>query len=475
MASAMKDSETDRDPATRDGDDQSPVSAPRTRHALALDDDPHSLRFLSEFLKEEGFEVSLARTVAEAQKILETREVDTLLLDLMLPDGSGLDVLTKLATRSRAQVIMLTAHSSVETIADALRLGACDYITKPIEIGRLKTVLANVIRTFDLSDEILALREQLKELGQFGRLVGASPGMQQVYDRISKVGPSEASVLIQGESGTGKDLVAQAVHEFSHRRRGAYVPINCGAISPNLIESELFGHEKGSFTGADKMRRGVFERASGGTLFLDEITEMPIELQVKLLRVLEAENAVRVGGDQPVAVDVRVLAATNRSPEEAVAAGKLRADLLYRLNVFPIVLPPLRDRGEDVTLLAGTFLGQLNKQHGTAKKLTQASIDHLRKHSWPGNVRELKNTIHRAFIVSGDEIVPENLFEDAPCAIPASGNRLTLDLGITMSEAERRLIDATFQFCNRDKKKTAETLGISLRTLYYRMNGKSET
>jgi len=250
--------------------------------------------------------------------------------------------------------------------------------------------------------------------------------MRQVYDLISKVGASEASVFIQGESGTGKDLVAQAVHEFSSRSKGPYVPLNCGAVSPHLIESELFGHEKGSFTGADKMRRGVFERACGGTLFLDEITEMPIELQVKLVRVLESETVDRVGGDQPVPMDVRVIAATNRLPEEAVEQGKLRLDLLYRLNVFPICLPPLRERGEDIILLAGTFLGNLNKAHGTAKSLTQESMERLRKYRWPGNVRELKNVIQRAYIVAGDEIQPEHLLENAPLQVQPVGPTLSL-------------------------------------------------
>ena len=399
---------------------------PTNRSAFILDDDPVSLRFLSELLEEEGFEVNTAQSLGAAKEALSRKPADTLLLDLMLPDGSGLDLLKELENRFRIQVIVLTAHASVETIADALRLGACDYLTKPIDIGRLKTVLANVIRNSELSAEVIALRAQLKDLGRFGHLVGASPGMRQVYDLISKVGASEASVFIQGESGTGKDLVAQAVHEFSSRSKGPYVPLNCGAVSPHLIESELFGHEKGSFTGADKMRRGVFERACGGTLFLDEITEMPIELQVKLVRVLESETVDRVGGDQPVPMDVRVIAATNRLPEEAVEQGKLRLDLLYRLNVFPICLPPLRERGEDIILLAGTFLGNLNKAHGTAKSLTQESMERLRKYRWPGNVRELKNVIQRAYIVAGDEIQPEHLLENAPLQVQPVGPTLSL-------------------------------------------------
>ncbi|HVR73944.1 MAG TPA: sigma-54 dependent transcriptional regulator [Planctomycetota bacterium] len=444
-------------------------------HALVMDDDPISVQCISQLLKDEGFDVSSAAKVEEARTILQAKAADVLLLDLVLPDGSGLEILKELDSRSDTQVVVITGHASVETVTQALRLGAADYLTKPIDVGRLKAVLANLLRTLDLDREIDTLREQLRDLGQYGQLLGASSAMQQVYDLINRVAPTDASVFISGESGTGKDLAAQAIHQFSGRRKEPFFAVNCGAISPNLIESELFGHEKGSFTGADRLHRGHFERANGSTLFLDEITEMPIELQVKLLRVLETSSAIRLGGDQPIPLNVRVIAATNRPPAEAVAAGKLREDLLYRLNVFPIHMPPLRSRGDDVILLAAAFLGRLNKEAGTAKKLSGAAIDRLLGYSWPGNVRELKNVIHRAFIMARDEIAPDNLFDEGQVAVECSSPNVVLKVGTSLMEAEQRLIDATLGFCEGDKKKTAEVLGISLRTLYYRLNDqKSE-
>ena len=258
---------------------------------------------------------------------------------------------------------------------DALRRGAIDYLTKPVDFARIKMALANVTRTLEMKGEIGTLRSELRKLGRFGPLIGTSPAMQTVYDLIGRVARTDASVLITGETGTGKDVVALTIHSLSRRSKEAFLPVNCGAISANLIESELFGHERGSFTGADRLHKGYFERAHRGTLFLDEITEMPLELQVRLLRVLETATVTRVGGSEPIKVDVRILAATSLRVEEAVAASKLREDLFYRLNVFPIALPPLRERGEDVELLAEQCLGELNAASGTAKHFTRACLE----------------------------------------------------------------------------------------------------
>jgi DNA-binding NtrC family response regulator len=291
--------------------------------------------------------------------------------------------------------------------------------------------------------------------------------MQRVYDMISKVAPTDATVLLLGETGTGKELMAETIHGLSRRHKEPFLPINCGAVSPNLIESELFGHERGSFTGADRQHKGYFERANRGTLFLDEITEMPPELQVKLLRVLETGKVTRIGGNEAFSVDVRVIAATNRRPEEAVAKGKLREDLHYRLNVFPIGLPPLRDRREDVELLAQHFLASLNKEHDTAKEFTRPAVNRLKSHNWPGNVRELKNLVHRAFILADEHIGLDAL----PLGVQeSSGSSLNVKVGTSLGEAERRLILATLEDCEGDKKKAAEVLGISLKTLYNRLN-----
>ena len=281
-----------------------------------------------------------------------------------MPDGSGLDLLGALEPTAAPEVVLITGNASVATAVDALRRGATDYLTKPIEFARLKMVLANLARALEMKGEIGTLRAELRKLGRFGPLIGGCPPMQKVYDLISRVARTEASILITGETGTGKEVVAQTIHGLSRRSKEAFLPVNCGAVSANLIESELFGHERGSFTGADRMHRGYFERAHKGTLFLDEVSEMPIELQVNLLRLLETSVVTRVGGNEFIKVDVRIVAATSRPIEEAVAAGKLREDLLYRLNVFPIPLPPLRERGGDVELLAETFLNDLNAAEG---------------------------------------------------------------------------------------------------------------
>src|SRR5690349_22527184 len=292
---------------------------------------------------------------------------DVLLTDLQLPDGQGVELVNDLEARESTEVILITGHASVESAVQALRLGASDYLVKPVDVERLRAILRRVPRTGELRAEIGELREELRKLGRYGHLLGSSPPMQKLYDQLGRVAPTSATVLLVGESGTGKELAAQTVHEMSRRKRAPFLPLNCGAVSPQLIESELFGHEKGSFTGADRQHKGYFERCIGGTLFLDEITEMPQELQVKLLRVLETGTFTRVGTNENIATDVRLIAATNRPPEAAVAEGKLREDLYHRLNVFPLNMPPLRDRTSDIELLAQHFLEVLNKQENGTK------------------------------------------------------------------------------------------------------------
>jgi len=294
--------------------------------------------------------------------------------------------------------------------------------------------------------------------------------MQTLYDQVSRVAPTEATVLLIGESGTGKELAAQTIHDLSLRRKQPFLPVNCGAISPNLIESEMFGHERGSFTGADRQHKGYFERANGGTLFLDEITEMPIELQVKLLRVLETGVFMRVGTNREIDSDVRVIAATNRDPKEAVADGKLRADLYHRLNVFPLQLPPLRERGKDVELLAQHFLDQLNAQSNTKKGFLPPAMETLRGYHWPGNVRELRNYVQRAYILSDDAgIDTANVPLQVSSTQVSSGSTLTISVGTSLASADKKIILATLEQCGGVKKRAAELLGISLKTLYNRL------
>ncbi|TJZ70054.1 sigma-54 interaction domain-containing protein [Chitiniphilus eburneus] len=317
-----------------------------------------------------------------------------------------------------------------------------------------------------------AVPREPSELTRFGMMYGASPAMREVFAMVERVAPTEAAVLVVGESGCGKELVAQTVHQLSARADAPFVAVNCGALPGSLIEAELFGYEKGAFTGANRTHPGVFERAEGGTLFLDEITEMPLDMQVRLLRVLETRCFTRVGGEREMRCNVRVVAATNRDPHQAVAEGALREDLLYRLAVFPIALPPLRERAADVLLLARHFLGELNREHGTQKKLTEASEAAILRHAWPGNVRELKNCLQRAYIMSENwvEVDPEN-------AMPGMGSRpatrpgmLEFEVGTSLPDMERRMIIATLDKFAGNKRKTAEVLGVSLKTLYNRLN-----
>jgi DNA-binding NtrC family response regulator len=432
--------------------------------ALFVDDDTDFLEGVAEVATQEGFTVTSAHSLQEAREQLATGPADLVLIDLRLPDGDGIALLREIKETSSSDVIMVSGTATVDSAIEALRLGALDYLTKPLDNRRLKAVLANVLRLRSLKEEVGTLRGELRKLGRLGRLIGVSPAVQRVYDLMVKVAPVDATVFISGESGTGKELVAQTIFELSNRRQRPFLPVNCGAIPLTLIESELFGHERGSFTGATQQRRGCFERASGGTLFLDEITEMPIELQVKLLRVLESGSVVRVGGDVAVPVDVRLIAATNRVPLEAVRDGKLREDLYYRINVFPIVLPPLRDREDDAALLATHFLESLNETHGTSKKLSAAAHDRIRKCPWRGNVRELKNELQRAFIMSEKLIELSDLPAGPDPAPPPT------EVGGSLEESERKLILGTLEQCGGDKKRAAQILGISLKTLYNRLH-----
>ncbi len=311
----------------------------------------------------------------------------------------------------------------------------------------------------------------IPRLPHFGNLYGASEPMRNLFNLIEKVAPTRAGVLIAGESGTGKEVVAKTIHEKSRQSDKPFVAVNCGAIPANLIEAELFGHERGSFTGAVRMHRGYFERAAGGMLFLDEITEMPLEMQVKLLRVLETGVFCRVGGDEEIQVRVRVIAATNRSPGQAVDAGLLRADLLYRVAVFPIEVPALRERGDDIELLAQLFLDRLNEDDGTQKRYSAASLRFLRDYRWPGNVRELKNAVHRAYILADhllDVAAAVGLSKSTAPAV--TGDCVALQLGSKLCDAQRSLIVATLERCGGNKTRAAEVLGISVKTLYNRLN-----
>jgi DNA-binding NtrC family response regulator len=439
--------------------------------ALIVDDDPGFLLGLSEVVKREGFAVTGAGTLKQAREEIAVSLPDIVLVDLQLPDGSGLELLGDFEGTESPEVVLITGNASVETAVEALRRGAADYLTKPVDVARVKMALGNLNRTLQLRGEIGSLRTELRKLGRFGALIGASPAMQTIYDLIARVSKTNASIILTGETGTGKEVVARTIHQLSRRSKAPFLPVNCGAVSANLIESELFGHERGSFTGAERLHRGYFERAQGGTLFLDEIAEMPVDLQVRLLRVLETSAVTRVGGSDSFQVDVRIIAASNHRIEDAIAAGKLREDLLYRLNVFHIRIPPLRMRGDDVELLAEEFLKELNAVEGTAKRFTRACLDRLRQHRWPGNVRELKNVVQRAFILAEEHVGVDSLSlevdEEQEASAPTSS--LTVRVGVSMAEMERRLILATLDHFEGNKLKVADILGISVKTLYNRL------
>jgi DNA-binding NtrC family response regulator len=437
-------------------------------NALIVEDDADHREALGKLIEAEGFAVTSCGSLVEARAALAACVFDLAVIDLRLPDGGGLELIPALEETPSTDLVLVTGHASVESAVEALRGGAVDYLTKPIDTARLRSVAARSRRAARLRGEVSSLRGQLRELGRVGSLIGRSEAMHAVYDQILRVAPTDATVLVTGATGTGKELVASTIHELSARAAGPFCPMNCGAIAPTLVESELFGHERGSFTGATRRHEGVFERAHGGTLFLDEITEMSLDLQVRLLRALESREIQRVGGDRALPVNVRVIAATNRDPHAAVAEGKLREDLLYRLLVFPIALPPLRERGDDVLALAEHFLAERNREAGTRKRLTRQAEERLLLHDWPGNVRELEHAIERAFILAEERIGPE-CFAIAPANGGATaGEALAIRVGMTHAEAERALTLATLEHFG-EKKRVAEVLGISLKTLYNRL------
>ncbi len=455
-------------------------------HALVVDDDTDSAEMLAALIATDRFTVAKAHSLRDARRQITLQQPDIILLDLVLPDGSGMELFKDPNLLAASEVVLITGHASLESSIQALRLGAVDYLVKPVNITQLQGVLSRVTPPAALKAEVDTLNAQWHESGHFGQLWGRSAVMQRIYQQISRVAGTSVTVLVTGESGTGKEVVARVVHDLSRRRTRPFLAVNCGAISPNLIESEIFGHEKGSFTGAERQHQGFFERAHGGTLFLDEITEMPPDLQVKLLRVLETSTFMRVGSTVLQDADVRVIAASNQPPEQAVASGKLREDLYYRLNVFPIALPPLRERSEDVPLLSEHFLALVCEKEGRSKRFSPAALTRLAAYRWPGNVRELRNVVQRAYVMAAGDLISEEWLptngpgtpaapparasaDEAAADAPAAAGVVTIPVGTSMADAECLLILATLQHFNNQKERTAAVLGISLKTLYNRL------
>ncbi|HEX9983467.1 MAG TPA: sigma-54 dependent transcriptional regulator [Thermoanaerobaculia bacterium] len=440
------------------------------KRVLIVDDDRATSAGMADVVEEWGYEPELADTVKAGWNAVSKLVPDVAIVDLKLPDGTGIDLLHKIKeTYPDVSVIILTGHATVDSAVKALKVGAEDYVTKPVDLPRLQVILKSIETKQEMKQEILELRRQLQKMGALGHLVGKSPRMQKLFEEIEMVANTDANVFIVGESGSGKEVVANTIHSLSRRRNKPFIAFNCGAISPNLIESEIFGHEKGAFTNAIKQREGYFELAKGGTVFLDEITEMPIELQVKLLRVLEEGKFRRVGGNHEINIDARIVAASNRDPQRAITDGRMREDLYYRLNVFPIEVPPLRERLEDIPLFSHFFLQKLNEtEEKTVENIDQDFVEALQAYEWPGNVRELRNVINRAFIMARTntltvECLPDKLLGSRK---RRQRNAVTIPLGQPMEEVERIVIEETLTMTDGDRRKTAEILGISYKTLY---------
>ncbi len=430
---------------------------------LLIDDEPRFCQATSEILRQRGHDVSTAGGLAAARELLRSSKPELILLDLILPDGNGLELLDQL-DGDAPNVVIITGHPAIKSHISSLAGPSVSYLTKPLNARDIVRVVEE-LTSADASEEPDGEVDASTHHG----LVGECESMQAVYRSIEQFGPTEATVLIEGESGTGKELVAQALHRASGRK-GRFVAANCGGLSGELVASELFGHEKGSFTGASRRHVGVFERARGGTLFLDEIAEMPLEMQTYLLRCLESGSIVRVGAEEEIAVEARLVAATNRKPLVAIREGALREDIYYRLSEFVIELPPLRDRGPDIELLIEHFVAELNAQHTTSKQPSAEFIERCRAYSWPGNVRELKHAVHRAFLLAdGDEadLVPDDGLERL-AAFKAESS--AIEPGRAIRDVERELIFKTLEHFDGNKRAAARVLGVSLKTLYNRLN-----
>ncbi len=435
---------------------------------LIADDDAAMREILEMRLEEWGFDVFLAEDGAKAATMVESERPDMVLADLVMPKVSGLDLLRRLKLdNSNRPVILVTAEGSIDLAVEAMKEGAQDFITKPLNYPKLRTILQAACDEIGLRGSLDKLNAQLERGAGLEDLIGTSKQMRDVYELIRNLGSNDTTVIITGESGTGKELAARAIHKLSGRAHGAFVAVNASAIPENLIESEIFGHEKGSFTGAVGTRPGCFEMANRGTLLLDEIAEMPMALQPKLLRVLEERQVRRVGGTSEIPVDVRVIAATNQEPRTAVQNGRLREDLYYRLNVFTVAMPPLRERGADIPLLVQHFIRAFNRKHGTrVEGLREEAARLIQEYPWPGNVRELRNVIERSVILAkGEWVEPSHLpaYITRPESGPAS--KIVLAPGATLADAEKEILVRTLRDSGNNKAEAARRLGVDVKTI----------
>jgi len=443
---------------------------------LIVDDEEPARTGVAELVASWGYRTEMAKDGLEALDKVITWSPSIVVTDLAMPRMDGMELIQRLAEQPQElKVVVVTANTEISAAVEAMKMGAYDYITKPLDFKRLKAILQNASLLQDTERELEVTRRNLRNSGVLGRLVGRSKKMQEIFALVERVAPTTASVLITGESGTGKEVLARTLHDLSTRKAKPFVAINCSAIPETLIESEIFGHEKGAFTGALERRAGCFELAEEGTLLLDEIGEMPIATQAKLLRVLEDRKFRRLGSKVETEANVRVLAATNKVPEEAVAAGQLRNDLYYRLNVFNIHMPPLREHKEDLSDLIEALLNDLNEKHGTDVSAVEDTVmKTFQNYSWPGNVRELRNTIERAVILAGGKVMetrhlPPGFGTAHVRTAELDPNAIDLGVGTTVEEAEKQLILRTLASTSNNKTRAAEILGISLKTLHNKL------
>jgi DNA-binding NtrC family response regulator len=460
------------------------MNKPKNKPFVLIVDDDKNTRDGLERALHNNYAVQTVESADRALRIMEDRDVDVMLSDVRMPGMDGLTLLQRALGRNPKLVcILLTAYGNVETAVEAMKRGAFDFLMKPVNLDHLDLVLRRALHSRDVESENTDLRVQLDDKFNLQNIIGSSPVMQQVFDMIRQAGPTQATVLIQGESGTGKELVAHALHRLSTRAKGPFVAVHCAALAPTLLESELFGHEKGAFTGAGSQRRGRFEMADGGTLFLDEISETDAAVQVKLLRVLEEREFERVGGSEKVGVDIRLIAATNRNLRTLVEEGKFREDLFFRLDVVNINLPPLRDRIEDVPLLCGHFLREFSeKNEKKVDEITPDAVNILSSYSWPGNVRELRNTIEKMVVLARSgkltaRDIPPGIRDAARSSPVSATSRIEPGAamsGITISGAEKALIIEALKRHGGNRTKAAKDLAISRRTLHRKLKEYEE-
>jgi two-component system response regulator HydG len=440
---------------------------------LIIDDEPAHAEVVAETLERAGYDCSIATSGTDGARKIEAEEFDVVLTDLKMPDLDGLAIVRKSKQLlPDAEVIVITGHGDVKTAVEAIKQGASNYLTKPLDMVELRAIVGKLAERRRLARVNRELASRLDEKFGFEGVIGNSPKMHEVVAKLKSIAPTSATVLIRGETGTGKDLIAKAIHNNSPRKSKPFVALNCTALNENLLDDELFGHEPGAYTGADRLRKGRFEYANGGTLFLDEVGDMPLPLQAKLLRVLETQEVTRVGGNEPIKVNVRLLAATHRDLETAVAEGKFRQDLYFRLKVVTIKLPPLRERREDIPLLTAHFIKEANAKHG--KHVTGVS-EPLRKlmasYSWPGNVRELRNLIESMVVQDTDGVLGLDDLQDTDGLKPgpaAGGGSAGADnlVGRPLTEVERYYIEKALEMTGGNREEAARLLGIGERTLY---------